>query len=241
LLLRESLGTRPRAGLAAPAAAEGPVTSEMPAPEPPILPRSSRALASPLLPFYLVAFFVTFAMASLESIFPWFIEQRFGFGARDMGVMFLFMGTAVFMVQGFLLGRLIGALGEENVLVSGLLINALGFLLVIAAKGPVSLTAALVVGGVGNQVMRPTNASLITKRTKRGQGAAIGIMDSFDSAGRILGPMAAGALYGLNLSYPYLASAAIMAAVGAGLWVWKSARRRADDEAAAGVTASNDP
>ncbi len=241
LLLRESLGSRPRAGLAAPPAAEGPVTSEMPAPEPPILPRSSRALASPLLPFYLVAFFVTFAMASLESIFPWFIEQRFGFGARDMGVMFLFMGTAVFMVQGFVLGRLIGAVGEENVLVSGLLLNALGFLLVIAAKGPVSLTAALVVGGVGNQVMRPTNASLISKRTKRGQGAAIGIMDSFDSAGRILGPMAAGALYGLNLSYPYLASAAIMAAVGAGLWVWKSARRRADEEAAAGVTASNDP
>jgi len=126
--------------------------------------------------------------------------------------------------------------------VSGLLINAVGFLLVITAGGPVSLTAALVVGGVGNQIMRPTNASLITKRTKRGRGAAIGIMDSFDSAGRILGPMAAGALYGPDRRYPYLVSAAIMAAVGAAMWATRGARRRAGGrEAAADVSSSSDP
>jgi len=95
LLLPESLGARARgtaaqdrAGLSAP---EGPLSSDVPAPEPPIIPRTRRALASPLLPFYFVAFFVTFSMASLESIFPWFIKDSFGFGARDMGVMFLFM------------------------------------------------------------------------------------------------------------------------------------------------------
>jgi multidrug resistance protein len=246
LLLRESLGTRAHAttGEGSPeiTAPEGPLSSDVPVLEPPIIPRTSRALASPLLPFYLVAFFVTFSMASLESVFPWYIKHTFGFGARDMGVMFLFMGIVVFLVQGFLLGRWIGALGEENVLVSGLMINALGFLLVIAAGGPVSLTAALVVGGVGNQIMRPTNASLITKRTKRGRGAAIGIMDSFDSAGRILGPMAAGALYGPDRRYPYLASAAIMAVVGATLWATRGARRRAAAaEAAAGFTSSDLP
>ena len=246
LLLRESLGRRPLAAAGETdtelPVSEGPVSSEVPAPEPPIFPRSSRALASPLLPFYLVAFFVTFSMASLESIFPWFIEHRFGFGARDMGVMFLFMGTAVFLVQGLLLGRWIAAMGEETVLVSGLLINALGFLLVIAATGRVSLTAALVVGGVGNQVMRPTNASLITKRTKRGRGAAIGIMDSFDSAGRILGPLAAGALYGPDRRYPYLASAAIMATVGAALWMRKRATPRAAGEGVSvEVTSSESP
>jgi len=246
LLLRESLGTRPRPAEGEDVAAihptEAPVSSEVPSPEPPVIPRPWRAVASPLLTFYLVAFFVTFSMASLESIFPWFIQDRFGFGAGDMGLMFLFMGIAVFLVQGFLLGRWIAAFGEENVLVSGLLINALGFLLVIAANGRVALTAALVVGGVGNQIMRPTNASLISKRTKRGQGAAIGIMDSFDSAGRILGPMAAGALYGPGRTYPYIASAAIMATVGAALWARKTVRQRAaGGETAGGVTSSDAP
>ncbi len=171
-----------------------------------------------LLPFYLVAFFVPFAMAALETTFPLLIQHRFGYGARDMGVMFLFMGTAVFLVQGVLLGRWIQAVGEESVLINGLLINAVGFLLVIAASGRVSLTLALVVGGVGNQVMRPTNATLITKRTTIGQGASIGIMDSFDSLGRILGPIVAGVLYRPDPRYPYFASAAILATVSIALW-----------------------
>ena len=60
---------------------------------------------SPLLPFYWVAFCVTFAMAALETTFPLFIQDRFGYGAFEMGWMFLFMGTAVALVQGVMLGR----------------------------------------------------------------------------------------------------------------------------------------
>jgi len=85
-------------------------------------------------------------------------------------------------------------------------------------------TAGLLVSGVGNQLTRPTNASLITKRARRGKGAAIGIMDSFDSAGRILGPIVAGSLYGPDPRYPYLASAAILATVGTALWLRKGRR-----------------
>jgi MFS family permease len=182
-------------------------------------PTIGRAFKSPLLPFLLVAFFVTFAMMALESMFPFFIQHRFGFGAREMGVMLLFMGMAVSLVQAFLLPRFIATLGEENVLLGGLLINAAGFLLVIAAAGRLSLTAALVVSGVGNQVMRPTNASLISKRTRHGQGASIGLMDSFDSAVRIVGPLVAGPLYGLDPRYPYVASAAILFVVAILLWM----------------------
>jgi DHA1 family multidrug resistance protein-like MFS transporter len=188
-------------------------------PHPLRLPAPWRALDSPLLPFYVVAFSVPFAMAALETTFPLLIQDRFGFGAAEMGWMFLFMGSAVFLVQALLLGRWINAAGEANVLKTGLLINASGFLLVIAATGRVSLTTALVVSGVGNQVMRPTNASLISKRTTLGQGASIGIMDSFDSLGRILGPALAGALYRPDVRYPYLASALILAMVLVGLWL----------------------
>jgi multidrug resistance protein len=199
LLLRESLAP------AAPAAARRPRAA------------LAGAIRSPLLPFYVVAFFVPFAMAALETTFPLIIKDRFGFGARDMGMMFFFMGSVVFLVQAFLLGRLIGRVGEENILAAGLLVNALGFLLVIAAKGRASLTAALVVAGVGNQVMRPTNASLITKRTTLGQGAAVGIMDSFDSLGRILGPLLAGALYHPDPRYPCIAAALILLIVALAL------------------------
>ncbi|HEV8701178.1 MAG TPA: MFS transporter [Candidatus Polarisedimenticolia bacterium] len=247
VLLRESLGTRATPAGPAPEA-DGVTTVLQALAETPISIESAarrswplRALGSPLLPFYLVAFFVTFAMAALESIFPLFIQARFGYGAHDMGTMFLFMGTAVFLVQGVLLGRLIQAMGEENVMLAGLLVNALGFLLVVAASGRISLTAALLISGVGNQVMRPTNASLITKRTTRGRGAAIGIMDSFDSAGRILGPIVAGSLYGPHPTYPYLVSAAILATAGSGLWLWKGLGRNAPGPGADDVSSSGAP
>ena len=174
------------------------------------LPAPWKAIDHPLRAFYGVAFCVPFAMAALETTFPLLLRDRLGMGAREMGVMFLFMGTAVFLVQGLALGRLINAFGEETVLRSGLVINALGFLLVPAASGAVGMTAALLVCGVGNQVMRPTNASLITKRTQAGQGAAIGVMDSFDSLGRILGPMLAGHVYAADPRLPYAVSAAIL-------------------------------
>jgi len=133
--------------------------------------------------------------------------------------MFLFMGTAVFLVQGLGLGRLINAFGEETVLRSGLLVNALGFLLVPLASGIGMLTSALVFGGVGNQVMRPTAASLITKRTRGGQGAAIGVMDSFDSLGRILGPLVAGPAYEISPRAPYVVSATVLTLACLGLLV----------------------
>jgi len=177
-----------------------------------------RAFQSPLLPFYWVAFCVPFAMAALETTFPLFIEDRFGYGAFEMGWMFLFLGTAVALVQGVLLGRLIQRYGEERVLRYGLIVNAVGFLMVIAAGGWKSLTAALLVAGVGNQVMRPTNASLISKRTVHGQGVSIGMMDSFDSLGRIIGPLLAGTLYGTNVLYPYLAATGVLVLCRLSLW-----------------------
>jgi multidrug resistance protein len=174
------------------------------------LPTPWRVAGSPLAPFYGIVFAVPFAMAALETTFPLLLRDRLGLGAREMGTMFLFMGTAVFLVQGFLLGRLINAVGEERVLRGGLLVNALGFLLMPLARGPAAITAALVFSGVGNQVMRPTSASLITKRTAGGQGAAIGVMDSFDSLGRILGPLLAGPAYAAQAQLPYFLSAAIL-------------------------------
>jgi multidrug resistance protein len=174
------------------------------------LPAPWKALDSPLLRFYLVAFTVPFAMAALETTFPLLLRDRLGMGAREMGWMFLFMGTAVFLVQGFVLGRVINAAGEERVMRAGLLINAAGFLLVPHATTASGMTAALVLSGVGNQVMRPTNASLITKRNLGGQGEAIGVMDSFDSLGRILGPMLSGPVYAWAPRAPYVVSASTL-------------------------------
>ena len=166
-------------------------------------------LKSPLTPLFLVAFFSTFSFAGLEMTFPLFIEDRWNYGEREMGWMFMFMGAIVVPLQGGLLGKLINKFGERRIILTGLLLNALGIVLLIAAYSFASLTLYLTIAGIGNQLIRPTNTSWISKQTQIGQGAAIGIMDAFLSLGRILGPLLGGRLYEKE-AYPYVVLAGIL-------------------------------
>ena len=166
-------------------------------------------LKSPLTPLFLVAFFSTFSFAGLEMTFPLFIEDRWNYGEREMGWMFMFMGAIVVPLQGGLLGRLINRLGERRIILTGLLLSAIGMALLLKASSFVTLTVYLTIAGVGNQLIRPTNASWISKQTQIGQGTAIGIMDAFLSLGRILGPLLGGWLYAKEAS-PYVVLAGIL-------------------------------
>ena len=166
-------------------------------------------LKSPLTPLFLVAFFSTFSFAGLEMTFPLFIEDNWDYGEREMGWMFMFMGAIVVLLQGGLLGRLINRFGERRIILTGLLLNALGMVLLLKAYTFVTLTVYLTITGIGNQLIRPTNTSWISKQTRIGQGAAIGIMDAFLSLGRILGPLLGGWLYAKE-AYPYAVLAGIL-------------------------------
>ena len=166
-------------------------------------------LRSPLTPLFLVAFFSTFSFAGVEMTFPLFIEARWHYGEREMGWMFMVMGAIVVPLQGGLLGRLINWFGERRIILTGLLLNALGIVLLLAAYSFASLTLYLTIAGIGNQLIRPTNTSWISKQTQIGQGAAIGIMDAFLSLGRILGPLLGGWLYAKD-AYPYAVLAGIL-------------------------------
>ncbi len=166
-------------------------------------------LKSPLSPLFLVAFFSTFSFAGLEMTFPLFIEDKWNYGNREMGWMFMVMGAIVVPLQGGLLGRLINKFGERSIVLTGLLLNALGMALLLAADSFASLTLYLTIAGIGNQLIRPTNTSWISKQTQIGQGTAIGIMDAFLSLGRILGPLLGGWLYAKE-AYPYAVLAGIL-------------------------------
>ena len=184
-------------------------------------------LKSPLTPLFLVAFFSTFSFAGLEMTFPLFIEDKWDYGEREMGWMFMVMGAIVVPLQGGLLGRLINWFGERRIILTGMLLNALGMVLLLTADSFASLTLYLTIAGIGNQLIRPTNTSWISKQTQIGQGAAIGIMDAFLSLGRILGPLLGGWLYAKE-AYPYAVLAGILVIATLCLYI---PLRRIGDEA----------
>jgi DHA1 family multidrug resistance protein-like MFS transporter len=95
----------------------------------------------------------------------------------------------------------------------------------------ISLVVTIVVFIVGNTLLRPTTAALISKRSaEKEQGAMLGLHNSFMSLGRIMGPLWAGSAFDYHMSLPYATGALIM---GIGLvttMVWLTCRPKTEIE-----------
>ena len=51
--------------------------------------------------------------------------------------------------------------------------------------------------------LRPSLSTLISKTSGTEQGGSMGLMQSFDSLGRIVGPVIGGAIYELHMDYTF--------------------------------------
>ncbi len=171
------------------------------------------ALKGPLAFLMVMAFTISFANANLESTFAYFSKDQFGFGIPEIGLAFTVMGVFAVLLQGFLVGRLVNYFGEQKVIVFGLALTMVSLLLIVAAQGLVSLIAYLTLSGIGMGLVRPGITSMISKKTLAAQGETMGVMSSFDSLGRIAGPVYGGQVYLFNHTYPYLSGALILAAI----------------------------
>jgi DHA1 family multidrug resistance protein-like MFS transporter len=85
---------------------------------------------------------------------------------------------------------------------------------------------------VSNSLLRPAISSLISKRTTLAQGKTMGLNNSFMSLGRIFGPVCAGFLFDVKISYPYLggALAMLIGFLGSLLWLEKTSPTSGNDE-----------
>lgn len=168
------------------------------------------ALRGPLALYFLMAFIVSFGTANLESVFAFFAYDRLGYGPAEMGLLFVAMGLMGVFVQGLGVGRLINRYSEERVLAAGLLSAAAGLLLITLAFDMPSMLAFVTILGLGFGLMRPSVSSLLSKRTAAGQGATMGLQGSFDSLGRVAGPVWGGFIYQYGIQLPYYSGAAVL-------------------------------
>lgn len=159
-----------------------------------------------------VTFLSTFAFAGFETVFALFVQDRLVLdvqsSARTVGMLLAVMGLVSALVQGGLVGRLIKQAGERTVLALGLGLMALTMISVSATSASAfAFACILAIMGIAHGVMRPAISSGISKGAGSAQGAALGMMSSFDSLARVLGPLLAGVLYAMQVSLPFYASA----------------------------------
>jgi MFS transporter, DHA1 family, multidrug resistance protein len=169
-----------------------------------------RALFGPLGFLLFLAFLVNFGLANFEGIFGLYAKDRYAYGPERVGMILTVIGIVSAVIQGILTGPATRRLGEERVIKLSLIASSLGFGLMLLAQSfaMVLLTVGFFV--FSTAMLRPSIASLISKRAAGGQGTALGMSSGFESLGRVAGPLWAGTLYDVNLRLPYASAAAIV-------------------------------
>jgi MFS transporter, DHA1 family, multidrug resistance protein len=168
-----------------------------------------KAFTGPASVLFLLQLLISLSLSGLEATFAYFAAQKAGLGAAQLGYIFMIMGFAGALVQGGLVGRLTKKYGEGKVIQGGIIVSAIGFGLILFVDSFTTAAIFLTIFGIGNGVIRPSVSSLLTKTTDAGHGSATGLLSSFDSLGRIVGPPLGGWLFSLSIGLPYISGAII--------------------------------
>lgn len=168
------------------------------------------ALSSPIGVLLIVAFLLSFGLTNLETVFGLFSLERYGYDAGQVGFILMLAGVIYAVVPAALTGPLTSRFGDVAVLRGTLWASAVGFALLLLPENMTGIILAGLVLVSSNALLRPATISLISKRTTVGQGLAMGLTNSFNSLGRIIGPLWAGYIFDLDINLPYLSAAVIM-------------------------------
>jgi len=184
-----------------------------------------KALSGPLSMLFLLQLFVSLSLSGLEATFAYFAAEKAGLGSVELGYIFMIMGLAGAIVQGGLVGRLTKKLGEGIVIQLGIVISAAGFGLILLTEGFGTAALFLTIFGVGNGLIRPSVSSLLTKKSTTGHGGTTGLLSSFDSLGRIIGPPLGGWLFSIAIGMPYI-SGIVLSMIALVLYQFYQARTK---------------
>lgn len=174
-----------------------------------------------LIPFAAVGF-STVAFTVLYVIFPLEVERVLHFDRHEAAYLFMLIGIVSAIVQGGLIGRLVGRFGERRLMVAGGMLMAVGLVALpqAFASGPGSSGLGLLYGGLlilatGSAMVGPSAASFVSRRAPASeQGSALGLLQSVGAVARIVGPVLAGsvaAALGAAAAFLVASAAALLA------------------------------
>ena len=179
------------------------------------LPRAGRfeALAEPgVRRICLLNLAFSLAVVQLETVFAFFMMDRFGYDAME--VAWIFVGMAVLMggIQGGGMKALAARFAERSLARSGALVLAASIALVPFAPTVAILLVPLGFSALGRAVLQPSLMSLVSMEAPPEQrGAVLGTFQAAASLGRVIGPVAAGLLYDASVGAPFWFASGLLA------------------------------
>jgi len=169
-----------------------------------------QALSGPLAVLFIMSFLLSFGITNLESVFGLYSADRYNYSASQVGMVLTFIGLISAFMQGAVTGSATRRFGEVLIIRLCLLGSGVGFILLTQAQNTIQVLISMAFFMFSNAMLNPTVASLISRRTEKGQGMTMGINNSFLSLGRVVGPLWAGNIYDVGINLPYITGSIIM-------------------------------
>jgi len=154
------------------------------------------------------------AVTQLETLFAYFMSDRFGFGAR--GVAFILVAMALVMggIQGGGMKALSARFPERTLVIAGSFLLALGFASLPLPASVALLMLPLLLAAVGRAIAQPALQSLVSLAARPEQrGLVMGAFQSSASLARVVGPTLGGLLYDASLPAPFWLASALLIGV----------------------------
>lgn len=167
----------------------------------------------------LVAFVYSVAFVAMETSLTFLAAERFGYTARQNGILLGFLGLCAIITQGYIVRKLLKRHSEIKILVAGLLASSVGLLCIGFAPRPFALYVGLAALALGSGLVNPSSSGLISLYSDPAQqGRALGIFRSLGSLSRAITPVLAGTVFWVFGSASVFAAGAVFA-----LWaLWLS-------------------
>jgi MFS transporter, DHA1 family, multidrug resistance protein len=135
-----------------------------------------------------------FAFGALETFLPIYLNEKLGYSAFKIGLLFTFQILAATFTKP-IMGRLSDKYGRIPMISTGLLIGGLATAMMAVFNNYLILVALMAIFGLGLATVTASTSALVADLSRaEGRGSALGILSSIMDVGQSTGPMVAGVL-----------------------------------------------
>lgn len=136
------------------------------------------------------------AFSGMEFTLTFLAAERLQYTSLQNAYIFIYIGFIIAFVQGGVVRRKAGTVGEKKMALIGMIAIVPGLLLISAAYSSFMLYAGLLFLAIGSSMIMPCLTSLVTMYTPEAeQGRSVGIFRSMGALARVVGPLAAAVVY----------------------------------------------
>jgi DHA1 family multidrug resistance protein-like MFS transporter len=169
-----------------------------------MLTKIFRSVSMPYFIPLIITLVMSFGLLAFESVIGLYLDNQFDSTAKDIAFMITATGVVSVIVQLFIVDRIVRRFGEAAILIAFLGVAAAGFVMALFAGSYAMFFVVTLVIFLATSILRPVLNTLISKMAEGEVGFAMGMNNAYMSVGNVLGPLLAGALYDIDISYPFI-------------------------------------